>query len=307
MDRFHQIQVYVAVAEEQGFAAAARRLQLSPPAVTRAVAALEQTLGVKLLNRTTRYVRATEAGQRYLEDARQILARLESADEAAAGINAEPRGHLAVTAPALFGRKFVMPGIVDYLQRYPEMEVAAVFLDRVVNLLEEGMDVSVRIGDLPDSSMRALRVGTVRSVVVAAPEYLARYGVPQAPHDLLAHSTIVSSAGSFTAGWKFASSAGEHPLRVKPRLTVTTNDAAVTAACQGLGIARLLSYQVAQEVEAGRLEILLNTFEPPPHPVHIVHREGRYSSAKVRAFIDLLAARLRAEKALNYDAQQGPI
>ena len=122
MDRFHQIQVYVAVAEEQGFAAAARRLQLSPPAVTRAVAALEETLGVKLLNRTTRYVRATEAGQRYLEDARQILARLESADEAAAGINAEPRGHLAVTAPALFGRKFVMPGIVDYLQRYPEME-----------------------------------------------------------------------------------------------------------------------------------------------------------------------------------------
>ena len=307
MDRFHQIQVYVAVAEEQGFAAAARRLQLSPPAVTRAVAALEETLGVKLLNRTTRYVRATEAGQRYLEDARQILARLESADEAAAGINAEPRGHLAVTAPALFGRKFVMPGIVDYLQRYPEMEVAAVFLDRVVSLLEEGMDVGVRIGDLADSSMRALRVGTVRSVVVAAPEYLARHGVPQAPHDLLAHSTIVSSAGSFSLGWKFTSSVGEHPLRVKPRLSVTTNDAAVAAASQGLGITRLLSYQVAEEVAAGRLEILLRDFEPPAYPVHIVHREGRYSSAKVRAFIDLLAARLRADKTLNDDRTQGSV
>lgn len=304
MDRFHQIQVYVAVAEEQGFAAAARRLQLSPPAVTRAVAALEKTLGVKLLNRTTRYVRATEAGQRYLEDARQILARLESADEAAAGISAEPRGHLAVTAPVLFGRKFVMPGIVDYLQRYPEMEVDAVFLDRVVNLLEEGMDVGVRIGDLPDSSMRALRVGTVRSVVVAAPEYLARYGVPQTPHDLLQHSTIVSSAGSFSLGWRFASGAGEHPLRVKPRLRVTTNDAAVTAASEALGITRLLSYQVAEEVAAGRLEIVLKDFEPPANPIHIVHREGRYSSAKVRVFIDLLAARLRADKTLNDDTQQ---
>ena len=307
MDRFHQIKVYVAVAEEQGFAAAARRLQLSPPAVTRAVAALEETLGVKLLNRTTRYVRATEAGQRYLEDARQILAQLEIADEAAAGINAEPRGHLAVTAPVLFGRKFVMPGIVDYLQCYPQMEVDAVFLDRVVNLLEEGMDVSVRIGDLPDSSMRALRVGTVRLVVVAAPEYLARHGVPQAPQDLLAHSVIVSSAGSFSAGWRFASSVGEHPLRVKPRLRVTANDAAVAAASQGLGITQLLSYQVAGDVATGRLEILLREFEPPAYPVHIVHREGRYSSAKVRAFIDLLAARLRADKTLNYDSTQGPV
>ena len=304
MDRFHQIQVYVAVAEEQGFAAAARRLQLSPPAVTRAVAALEETLGVKLLNRTTRYVRATEAGQRYLEDARQILARLASADEAAAGINAEPRGHLAVTAPVLFGRKFVMPGVVDYLQRYPGMEVNAVFLDRVVNLLEEGMDVSVRIGDLPDSSMRALRVGTVRSVVVAAPEYLARCGIPQVPQDLLAHSIIASSAGSFSAGWRFASGTGDHPLRVKPRLTVTTNDAAITAACEGLGITRLLSYQVAEEVEKRRLEVLLQEFEPPPHPVHIVHREGPYSSTKVRAFIDLLATRLRGEKALAYNTAQ---
>lgn len=307
MDRFHQIQVYVAVAEEQGFAAAARRLQLSPPAVTRAVAALEETLGVKLLNRTTRFVRATEAGQRYLEDARQILAQLEIADEAAAGINAEPRGHLAVTAPVLFGRKFVMPGIVEYLQRYPGMEVDAVFLDRVVNLLEEGMDVSVRIGDLPDSSMQALRVGTVRSVVVAAPEYLARVGVPRAPQELLAHSAIVSSAGSFSAGWRFASNAGEHPLRVKPRLRVTANDAAVAAASQGLGITQLLSYQVAEDVAAGRLEILLKEFEPPAYPVHIVHREGRHSSAKVRAFIDLLAARLRADKTLNYDSIEGPV
>ena len=135
MDRFHQLQVYVAVAEEAGFAAAARRLRLSPPAVTRAVASLEEQLGVKLLNRTTRTVRATEAGLRYLEDARRILTEVAAADEAAAGINAEPRGHLAVTAPVLFGRMFVMPGILEYLKHYPNVEVSAVFLDRVVNLL----------------------------------------------------------------------------------------------------------------------------------------------------------------------------
>jgi len=299
MDRFHQMQVYVAVAEEEGFAAAARRLQLSPPAVTRAVAALEETLGVKLLDRTTRYVRATEAGRRYLEDARQILADLEVADEAAAGINAEPRGHLAVTAPVLFGRKFVVPGIVDYLQRYPEMEVNAVFLDRVVNLLEEGLDVGVRIGELPDSSMRALRVGTVRTLVVAAPEYLAAHPEPAVPQDLLDHTTIASSAGNFARGWRFAPGLGEHALRVSPRLTVTTNDAAIEATRAGFGISRLLSYQVAADIEAGNLQILLEAFEPPPSPVHIVHREGRHSSAKVRAFIDLMGERLRSDPALN--------
>ena len=172
MDRLHLMTVFVAVAEEEGFAAGARRLHLSPPAVTRAVASLETRLGVKLLNRTTRYVRTTEAGQRYLEDARRILAEVDAADEAAAGINAEPRGHLAVTAPVLFGRMFVMPGIVDYLKRYPDTEVSAMFLDRIVNLLEEGLDVGVRIGELPDSSMRALRVGSVRLVLCASPHYL---------------------------------------------------------------------------------------------------------------------------------------
>lgn len=305
MDRFHQLQVYVAVAEEEGFAAAARRLQLSPPAVTRAVAALEDTLGVKLLDRTTRHVRATEAGERYLEDSRQVLASLEAADEAAAGINAEPRGHLAVTAPVMFGRLFVMPGIVDYLQRYPDMEVEAVFLDRSVNLVEEGLDVGVRIGDLPDSSMRALRVGSVRHVVVAAPSYLERNELPLVPPDLRQHTLIASAAGGFGGSWRFSDTAGEHPLKVNARLTVTSNDAAVSAAREGFGIARLLSYQVAAEVEAGSLQILMPQYEPPAHPVHILHREGRHASAKVRAFIDLLAQRLREDSALNFESIAG--
>ena len=299
MDRFHQLQVYVAVAEEEGFGAAARRLQLSPPAVTRAVAALEDTLGVKLLDRTTRYVRVTEAGRRYLDDARQIMAGLEAADEAAAGINAEPRGHLAVTAPVMFGRLFVMPGIVEYLERYPAMEVEAVFLDRSVNLLEEGLDVGVRIGELPDSSMRALRVGSVRHVLVAAPAYLERHGSPRVPQDLRQHTLIASAAGGFGRGWRFSDTAGEHPLKIDARLTVNSNDAAISAARAGFGIARLLSYQVKTEVEAGALQVLMPQFEPPGYPVHILHRESRHASARVRAFIDLLAQRLQGERSLN--------
>jgi DNA-binding transcriptional LysR family regulator len=295
MDRFHQLQVYIAVAEEEGFAAAARRLQMSPPAVTRAVASLEDTLGVKLLDRTTRYVRATEAGRRYLEDARHILTGLETADEAAAGINAEPRGHLAVTAPVMFGRLFVIPGIVEYLERYPDMEVDALFLDRSVNLLEEGLDVGVRIGELPDSSMRALRVGSVRHVLVAAPAYLERHDSPRVPQDLRKHTLIGSTAGGFGNSWRFSDSAGEHPLKVDARLTVTSNDGVISAVRSGFGIARLLSYQVAEEVEAGRLQVLMPQYEPPAHPVHIVHRESRHASAKVRAFIDLLAQRLRGD------------
>jgi DNA-binding transcriptional LysR family regulator len=289
--------VYVAVAEEEGFAAAARRLRMSPPAVTRAIAALEDQLGVKLLNRTTRFVRATDAGQRYLEDARRILGDVDAASEAVAGINAEPRGHLSVTAPVLFGRMFVMPGIVDYLNTYPGTEVSAVFLDRIVNMLEEGIDVGVRIGELPDSSLRALRVGSVRLVLCASPAYLQGHPLPRKPQDLGNHSMIVSSAGSNIVDWRF----GATTLRIQPRLTVTTNDAAIEAAREGLGITRLLSYQVAPQLASGDLKIVLENYEPPLLPIHIVHREGRYASARIRAFVDLMANRLRADEALNYN------
>jgi DNA-binding transcriptional LysR family regulator len=295
VDRFHLMSVFVAVAEEQGFAAAARRLYLSPPAVTRAVASLEEQLSVKLLNRTTRYVRATEAGQRYLEDSRRILAEVNAADEAAAGINAEPRGHLSVTAPVMFGRMFVMPGIVEYLESYPGTEVSAIFLDRIVSMLEEGIDVGIRIGELPDSSLRALRVGSVRLVLCASPDYLESHSLPRQPKDLLDHSIIASSAGSGVVDWRFESAS----LRIQPRLTVTTNDAAIEAAREGFGITRLLSYQVAPQLATGELKIVLSEFEPPALPIHIVHREGRYASARIRAFVDLIAKRLRAVKALN--------
>ncbi|MGR9106433.1 MAG: LysR family transcriptional regulator [Gammaproteobacteria bacterium] len=298
MDRFHLMQVFVAVAEEEGFAAGARRLRMSPPAVTRAVAELEARLGVKLLDRTTRYVRATEVGQRYLDDARRILAEADAADEAAAGVNAEPRGHLAVTAPVLFGRMFVMPGILEYLERHPETQVSALFLDRIVNLLEEGVDVGIRIGELPDSSMRALRVGSVRLVLCASPTYLQRRGLPERPEDLLDHSLIASSAGGNVLDWRFETPSGIRTPRIRPRLIVTSNDAALEAARLGFGITRLLSYQVAHAVATGELQIVLEDYEPPSWPIHIVHREGRYASAKVRMFVDLMAERLRSDRAL---------
>lgn len=288
--------VFVAVAEEESFAAGARRLGMSPPSVTRAISALEERLGVKLLNRTTRYVRVTDAGHRYLDDVRRIIGELDEADEAAAGINAEPRGHLAVTAPVLFGKLFVIPGIVDYLQRYPDMEVSAVFLDRVVNLLEEGFDVGVRIGELPDSSMRAIRVGHVRRVLCASPGYLAENGLPNSPSELVNHKIVISSTVSPTVDWKFAQGIA---VRVKPRLTVTSNDAAIEAVLNGVGITRLLSYQIESYRASGQLKTLLSEFEPPALPIHVVHREGRYASAKVRTFVDLMVAILRTHQSLK--------
>lgn len=299
MDRFQELSVFVAVAEERGFAAAARRLHLSPPAVTRSVAALEERLGVKLLQRSTRLVRTTEVGIRYLEEARRILNDLKSADESAAGINATPRGRLAVTAPVLFGRMHVMPGVIDYLQRYPDTDVSVTFLDRVVNLLEEGLDVGVRIGKLPDSSLRALPVGKVRMLLCAAPAYLARHGVPREPGDLHRHTVVASSAGNHVLDMRFRSAGRERDLQFKARLSTNTNDAALAAAVQGFGITRLLSYQVAEPLATGELQTVLDDWQPEPMPIHIVHREGRHASASVRAFVDLMVERLRQDPALH--------
>lgn len=299
MDRFHLMSVYVAVAEEEGFSRAARRLGISPPAVTRAVYTLEHELGVKLLTRTTRRIRVTEAGSRYLEDARRILAEVAEADEAAAGVNAAPRGTLAVTAPVLFGRMYVMPGMVDYLRRYPDMTVSALFVDRVVNLIDEGLDVGIRIGELPDSTMRAVRAGQVRRIVCAAPAYLKAHGIPRQPADLAHHVVIATSGVSPLAEWRFSGEGKPTTVRIQPRLTVTSNDAAIEATLAGFGVTRLLSYQIAPHLATGKLKIILGEFEPPPLPIHVLHREGRQASAKVRAFVDLIVGQIRADKTLR--------
>jgi DNA-binding transcriptional LysR family regulator len=291
--------VFVAVGEERSFAQAARKLDLSPAAVTRAVLTLEENLGVKLLQRTTRSVRLTDAGQRYLDDARQILAMVVEADETASGLNTSPQGQLAVTAPVLFGKLYVMPAIVDFLTAYPAVQVNAFFLDRNVNVVEEGMDVAVRIGELPDSSLKALRVGTVSRVVCASPTYLARHGVPQLPGDLAGHAIIMAAGVTPRSEWKFGQGESAETVRVLPRLTVTSNDGAIEAAKAGLGLVRVMSYQIAPELAEGKLKVVLADHQEAPLPVHLLHRESKYGSSKVRAFIDQLADTLRANRNLN--------
>lgn len=291
--------VFVAVAEEESFAAAARRLHMSPPAVTRAVAGLEERLGVRLFTRTTRQVRPTDAGSRYLEDVRRILLDADEADEAAAGINATPRGMLAVTAPVMFGRIYVMPVITAYQRAFEQTRVSALFVDRVVNLVEEGLDAGIRIGSLPDSTLRAIRVGQVRRIVCASPAYLAEHGTPESPADLMQHRIVAATSITGGTEWSFSRGKEKSSVKLDPQLYVNTNEGALEAAKSGFGLTRLISYQVAKEIAAGTLKPVLCEFEDASLPIHVIHREGRHGSAKVRSFVDLAVETLRANAALQ--------
>jgi len=299
LDQIQLMSVFVAVAEEQGFAAASRRLNMSPPTVTRAIATLEERLSVKLFNRTTRYVKVTDAGMLYLDDVKRILQDIKLANEAARGVNAAPQGKISITAPVLFGQQYVLPSVLEYLSAHPKTNVNTVFLDRIVNLLEEGYDVGVRIGELSDSSMRAKKVGSVRLALVASPEYLKKNGIPQHFSELEKHSLIEVQAGSLNTDWKFVENGKLINQHIKSRLSVSTNQAAINAAVANFGITRVISYQVADELARNKLKFVLEAFEQPPLPVNIVHREDRLSSTKVRSFIDMLANNLINHTALN--------
>ncbi|MES2818756.1 MAG: LysR family transcriptional regulator [Pseudomonadota bacterium] len=299
MDRFQEMQVFLAVAEEQGFASAARRLNLSPPSVTRAVAALEERIGTLLLARTTRSVHITEAGQRYLDDCRRILAELEEAEESAAGSHAVARGQLTLTAPVLFGELFVTPMMVDYLAEHPAVQIKALLVDRVVNMVDEGVDVAVRIGNLPDSGLHSVKVGEVRRVVCASPAFLAEQGRPRHPDALREARVVVAASSSLVSDWQFAGPEGVLTVRPQPRLVVTANQAAINAASLGWGLTRVLSYQVAGKVASGELELVLEDFELPPLPIQVVYQGGRKVPAKVRTFVDFCAERLGQDPALN--------
>lgn len=298
MDRFRAIQVFTKVAERGGFAAAARELAMSPPAVTRAVAALEERIGARLFVRTTRSVRLTESGERFLWDCRRILAELEEAEEAAVGAHAAPRGELKGTAPVLFGRLYVAPIIAEFLDRYPQVSCRTLFVDRIVNLMDEGLDAAIRIGNLPDSTLVAARVGSVRRVVCGAPDYLRAHGTPRHPRELADHRVIQALAVDGGAEWPFQEGGSPVSVRLKPRLRMNTNDAVLDLAARGWGLTRLMSYQVAPELAAGRLQIVLSEFEMPPLPVHVIHQEGRMVSTKVRAFVDHMVGRLRFHPAI---------
>lgn len=297
MDRWQAMQIFMKVAETGGFAKAARRLHLSPPAVTRAIASLEVAIGARLLTRTTRLVKLTEVGARYFEDCRRILADLADAEAAAGGSYARPTGSLVVTAPVLFGRIYVLPVLTTYLTQHPSVDGRALFLDRVVNILDEGVDVAVRIGPLPDSGLTAIRCGTVRRVVCASPAYVAAYGTPRTPAELAQHR-IVATTHSGPSEWRFGADL-KTMVAVKPRLACNVNEAAIAAATEGWGLTRVLSYQVATALRDGSLEVVLAEFEPDPLPIHVVHVEGRGASAKVRSFVDFAVERLRSNSLIN--------
>lgn len=299
MDRFQEMEVFLAVVEEQGFAAAARRLNMSPPSVTRAVAALEERIGTQLLTRTTRSIHISEAGQRYAEDCRRILAELQEAEESAMGSLSNPRGQLAITASVMFGEMFVTPVMMAYLAAFPEVQIKALLVDRVVNMADEGIDVAIRIGELADSGLHAIRVGEVRRVICAAPSYLKAHGDPHHPQDLTTAQVVVASSSSLLTEWEFRDGLTPLTIRPQPRLTVTANQAAINAACLGWGFTRVLSYQIASKVAAGELEIVLRDYELPPLPIHVVYLQGSKIPARVRTFVDFCAARLSEHPALK--------
>jgi DNA-binding transcriptional LysR family regulator len=293
MDRFDAVAVFVEVAEHRSFAEAARRLGRSPTAVTRAISELEARLGVRLLNRTTRAVSVTEAGDRFLVGARHVLANLDEIERAAAGEGTAPRGELSLTAPILFGRLHVLPIATEFLDRFPDVSVALSLLDRAVDLVEEGLDVAVRIGALAESSAIATRVGAVHRVAVASPDYLARYGTPRAPADLGDHVVIAFSGIAGAERWMFRDHARDVSVAIKPRLVVTTAEAALDSARAGFGVTRVLSYQAAVDIARGSLLRVLKKYEGDELPIHVLYPGGRHPPPKLRAFLDFIIPRLR--------------
>jgi len=300
MDRIDAMTAFVATVDAGSLAGAARRLGRSPAAITRAIASLERRTAAKLLYRTTRVLRLTEAGDRYIATCRRLLADLEEAELLASGERTAPRGVLTVTAPLSFGRLHVRPIVDAFLEAYPSVQVRLLLLDRVTNLIDEGMDIAIRIGHLPDSGLIAVKTGEVRRVVCASPDYLSRRAPIREPAELTAHHCVAFSQITETDVWTFASGSKGGSLkqvRVRPRLTVNGAEAAIASAVEGRGVTCVLSYQVERELREGSLALVLERFEPPPLPVHVIYPEARFSAAKARAFVDLVAPKLKVELA----------
>jgi DNA-binding transcriptional LysR family regulator len=300
MDHLGAMRIFVAVAKLRSFSEAARRLQLSPSVVTRSIARLEDQLGLTLLLRTTRSLRLTDRGELYLESCQQILQDVDSAERQVRGENAEPRGTLKIAAPVVFGRLYVLPIVSVVLQEHRDVTVELTLSDRNIHLVEEGVDVAVRIGELADSSLIAVKLGAVSRAVVASPAYLKERGVPKSPAELAGHNIIAFEGIGAADQWRFQP--GGKPLRLQPRLTVNNVDASIAAAEAGIGITRALSYQVRAPVIAGRLTAILQQFAPPPAPVNAVYPARRIASANVAAFVKSARDYFKAHPLLPVEA-----
>lgn len=292
MDRLSALRIFVAVADQASFAEASRRLGVSPTAASRAIQTLEETLGATLLRRTTRSVGLTPEGSAYLERCRQILHDLEDADRALRGEDAEPRGPLMITAPVVFGRMHILPILSTLLRQHVQLHAQLLLSDRVMRLVEEGIDVAVRIADLSDSSLHALRVAEVRRTLIASPSYLERRGEPTEIAHLHDHDLIMFDNMAPNREWRFTTD-GRQAIRAEPRLHTNSVEVALDAAIDGLGIARVLSYQAQDHVRAGRLKYVLAAYEPTPVPVNLVFQGARRRTANVSAFLSAAQAYCR--------------
>jgi DNA-binding transcriptional LysR family regulator len=288
MDRFEAMTAFVAVCETGNLSAAARQLGLSPSVMSRQIAGLESRLGIRLFNRTTRSISLTDAGRRFLERARRILADLDEAELSAQGERAEPRGRFSVTAPVIFGRLHVAPLLAKFVERHPKVMVDLNLSDRFVNVVEEGHDLAIRIGHLPDSQLIARRFGETRRAVIASSSYLDKAGTPHHPSDLQRFDVIALTPAAPSIDWHFIEDGAELKLHLIPRFVVNYGDAAISLALDGSGIARVLYYQVRDAIRKGRLVEVLEPFAPAPMPIHAVYPSSRLLSAKVRAFIELM-------------------
>lgn len=296
MDRLDAMKVFVLAVDEGSLAAAGRKLGRSPAAVSRAIAFLEERVGAELLHRTTRSIKLSEEGERYVEVCRRVLAELEEAEDIAIGARAAPRGLLTITAPVVSGEMVLRPILDAFLDAYPTVSAKLLLFDRAVNLIEEGVDVALRIGPLADSAMTAMRVGEISRVVVAAPRYLKQNPRIAEPSDLAKHQIVAMA--HLPNSWTFAPQAGSSAPRTvqfTPRLIVNSTYAAVASAVAGRGVARMYSYQVAEPLARGDLEIVLADEEDPQMPAHLICPQGRLSVPKVRAFTDFAVPRLKKQ------------
>jgi DNA-binding transcriptional LysR family regulator len=293
MDRLDGMAILLKVVEGGSLSAAARQLDVPLATVSRRIAEIEAHLKTRMLNRSSRHLSLTEAGRLYVEACKRILEQVEEAERAAMGVHKDPKGRLTVTAPIVFGGVQLIPIVSDFLAEYPDIDLKLLLADRVLDLLESDVDVALRIGELGDSSLIASRVGAVRRVTCASPSYLAAHGRPQKPEDLGDHVCVTFDNLASPESWRFSSPKGDVLVPIRSRLTVTTAQAAIAGAVAGLGLTRLLSYQIAEERRAGRLELVLEDYELPPWPVNLVYAGQRLLPRKLRAFLDFVAQRLK--------------
>jgi DNA-binding transcriptional LysR family regulator len=294
MDRFESMSVLMTVVEAGSLSAAARRLGIPLTTVSRKVSELEIHLKTRLLNRSSRHITLTDTGQSYVEACKRILEDLKEAERTASGEYSVPKGDLVVTAPIVFGRLHVLPIAIEFLEAFPDIDIRIALMDRVTNILEEHVDLAVRIGELPDSSLVGSRVGSIRRVVCASPAYLAERGTPKTPGELGTHDCITFEGMTSPDAWTFTIGKRDASVAIHSRLIVNTAEAAIDAAIAGVGITRVLSYQIADAVRTGVLDVVLQEFEPAPWPVSFVYTGHRLLPLKLRSFLDFATPRLKS-------------